>query len=441
MAGRFPEGFLWGAATASYQIEGSPLADRAGPSIWHRFSHTPGNVQEGHTGDVACDHYRRWREDIALMRELGLKAYRFSVAWPRVLPEGTGRVNEAGIMFYERLVDGLLEAGIEPMVTLYHWDLPAALQDRGGWANSEVIGWFTGYARSMFRRLGDRVRLWITLNEPWVTAHLGYATGVHAPGMRDIFAAFRAVHHQLLAHTEVVKAFKAEGKGEIGIAVNLGPQHPASSSDADREAAERWDAYLNRLFLDPLFFGKYPEPVVDRFGWALPEGWEREVEKVKESMDFVGVNYYTRSVLAHDPEDPFLSARSVRQDAPHTDMGWEVYPEGLYEILTWIRDRYWGPRIYITENGAAFPDKLENGRVEDPKRVDYLRKHFLQADQAVGDGVDLRGYMVWSLMDNFEWAFGYTKRFGLVYVDYSTQRRVVKESGRWYACIIEKGEV
>ncbi|RKY73614.1 MAG: beta-glucosidase, partial [Candidatus Latescibacterota bacterium] len=285
---RFPDGFLWGAATASYQIEGSPLADGAGPSIWHRFSHTPGNVAEGHTGDIACDHYRRWREDLALMRELGLKAYRFSVSWPRVLPEGKGRVNEKGLGFYERLVEGLGEAGIEPMVTLYHWDLPASLQDKGGWANREVVGWFSDYASLLFRRLGDRVRLWITLNEPWVTAHLGYATGVHAPGMRDIFAAFRAVHHQLLAHAEAVRALKAEGRGEIGITVNLGPQHPASPSEEDVRAAERWNSYLNRLFLDPLFLGEYPGPVLERFGWALPEGWEKDMGRIKEPGDFVG---------------------------------------------------------------------------------------------------------------------------------------------------------
>lgn len=438
---RFPDGFLWGAATASYQIEGSPLADGAGPSIWHRFSHTPGNIAEGHTGDIACDHYRRWREDLALMKELGLKAYRFSVSWPRVLLEGKGRVNEKGLGFYERLVEGLGEAGIEPMVTLYHWDLPASLQDRGGWANREVVGWFSDYASLLFRRLGDRVRLWITLNEPWVTAHLGYATGVHAPGMRDIFAAFRAVHHQLLAHAEAVRALKAEGRGEIGITVNLGPQHPASPSEEDVRAAERWDAYLNRLFLDPLFLGEYPGPVLERFGWALPEGWEKDMGRIKEPGDFVGVNYYTRAVVAHDPEDPFLRARQVRQEAPHTEMGWEVYPDGLYEILTWLRDRYGGPKMYVTENGAAFPDRLEDEGVEDEARVDYLREHFLRAGRAMEEGVDLKGYMVWSLMDNFEWTFGYTKRFGLVYVDYETQRRVVKRSGRWYSNVIASGEV
>ena len=301
---RFPEGFLWGAATASYQVEGSPLADGAGPSIWHRFSHTPGNIAEGHTGDVACDHYRRWREDISIMRDLGLKAYRFSVSWPRVLPEGVGGVNEKGLSFYERLVDGLRDAGIKPMLTLYHWDLPSALQDRGGWANRDVVRWFSEYADLLFRRLGDRVKLWITLNEPWVTAHLGYATGVHAPGMRDIFAAFRAVHHQLMAHSEAVRALRAEGGGEVGITVNLSPQQPAGRSEEDREAADRWDAYLNRLFLDPVFFGDYPGQVLGRFGWAFPDGWDGDIKGIREPVDFVGVNYYTRSVVAHDPEDP-----------------------------------------------------------------------------------------------------------------------------------------
>lgn len=441
----FPETFLWGVATASYQIEGSPLADGAGPSIWHRFSHTPGTTARGDTGDVACDHYRRWREDVALMKELGVQAYRFSIAWPRLFPEGTGRVNEAGMRFYERLVDALKEAGIEPFITLYHWDLPGALQDKGGWANRDVVGYFADYADWCFQRLGDRVRYWITLNEPWVVAHLGYLTGVHAPGMRDLYASLRAAHHLLLAHAAAVEAFRAQHwpGGHIGITLNLGPQHPASEQEEDVEAAARWDDYLNRFYLDPLFRGSYPARVLARFEEAFPELQAEEMERIQTPIDFVGVNYYTRGIVAHNPDDPFLQARGVRREgAQYTEMGWEVYPEGLYEILHWLHTEYGGPALFITENGAAFADALTpQGTVEDEERLHYLRAHFLQAHRALQEGIDLRGYFVWSLMDNFEWAHGYTKRFGIVYVDFATQRRIIKKSGYWYRQVIAQNAV
>lgn len=436
---RFPEGFLWGCATASYQIEGSPLADAAGVSIWHRFSHTPGNVERGETGDIACDHYRRWREDVALMRELGLKAYRFSVAWPRILPEGRGAVNAAGLAFYERLVDALLEAGIVPFVTLYHWDLPATLQDMGGWANRDVAGWFADYAAALFDRLGDRVRHWITLNEPWCVAHLGYIAGVHPPGMRDLWAGLRAAHHLLLAHGRAVQAFRARSVrgGQIGITVNLGPQHPASASQADRAAAERSHAYHNRLFLDPIFLGRYPELLTAWFGSAWPRVLDEDFREMATPIDFVGVNYYSRAVVAHEPGAGLLHTRTIPQPGLHTAMGWEVYPEGLYETLTWIREAYGDPLLFVTENGAAFEDRPdETGQVADDERLDYLRRHFHQAHRAIQDGVRLGGYFVWSLLDNFEWALGYSKRFGIVRVDFETQKRTIKKSGRWYAQVI-----
>lgn len=438
---RFPEGFLWGCATAAYQIEGSPLADGAGPSIWHRFSHTPGNVERGDTGDVACDHYRRWRDDVALMRELGLKAYRFSVAWPRVLPDGRGPVNEAGLAFYHRLVDALLEADIVPFITLYHWDLPGALQDLGGWANRDVAGWFADYAALLFDRLGDRVRHWITLNEPWCVAHLGYIAGVHAPGMRDLWAGLRAVHHLLLAHGRAVQAFRASNvkEGRIGITLNLAPQYPASRSEADLAAAQRADAYQNRLFLDPIFSGRYPELLVRRFNDAWPDAPQADLETIATPIDFLGINYYSRGVVAHAPGAGLLETRSVAQPGPHTAMGWEIYPEGLFELLVRIHGEYGGPTLYITENGAAFEDRLEpSGGVRDTDRLDYLRRHFLQAHRAIEAGVRLQGYFVWSLMDNFEWAHGYSKRFGIVYVDYETQRRVIKRSGYWYREVIAR---
>ena len=431
---------MWGCATAAYQIEGSPLADGAGPSIWHRFSHTPGNVHAGQTGDVACDHYRRWREDVALMRQLGLRAYRFSVAWPRVLPEGRGRVNQAGLAFYDRLVDALLEAGIVPFVTLYHWDLPGALQDLGGWANRDVVGWFAEYAGVLFERLGDRVRHWITLNEPWCVAHLGYVAGVHAPGMRDLWAGLRAVHHLLLAHAAAVRALRASraAGAQIGITLNLAPQHPATDSEADRAAADRADAYQNRLFLDPIFRRRYPEVLVRHFGPAWPAAPEEDLAAIAVPIDFLGINYYSRSVVADAPGEGLLGVRTVQGSGPRTAMGWEIYPEGLYELLVRLHREYGVRDLYITENGAAFDDRPDGaGRVDDAWRVDYLRRHFAQAHRAIQEGVGLRGYFVWSLLDNFEWAQGYSQRFGIVYVDYATQRRTVKRSGHWYRQVIE----
>ncbi len=440
---RFPEGFLWGAATASYQIEGSPLADGAGASIWHRFSHTPGTTHNGDTGDVACDHYRRWREDVSLMRELGLKSYRFSISWGRVLPEGKGAINPAGLDFYERLVDALLEANIQPMVTLYHWDLPGALQDLGGWANREIVNWFGDYAQVVASRLGDRVRLWATLNEPWVFTFIGYVFGQHAPGMKDLWAGLRAMHHCLLAHGEAVARLRTvlPSEAQVGIVLNLAPQHPASSSDEDKAAAERVHAVNNAMFLEPVVKGRYPELAQRLLAFAWPPVHSGDMERIAQPIDFVGVNYYSRGLIKH-ADGGYLQAQSVgNEGAQYTEMGWEVYPEGLYETLRWVHSEAPRVSLYVTENGAAFRDEVQDGRVHDAERLEYLRRHFAQAHRALGEGVPLKGYYVWSLMDNFEWAYGYSKRFGIVYVDYQSQERIWKDSARWYQQVIAQNGV
>ena len=433
----FPPDFLWGAATSAYQIEGSPLADGAGPSIWHRYSHNPGRIANGETGDLACDHYRRVSQDLDLMGRLGLKAYRFSIAWGRVLPEGRGPVCSAGLDFYERLVDGLLERGIQPMVTLYHWDLPAALQDRGGWLSPDSPSWFADYAALLFRTLGDRVPLWVTLNEPWVVTVLGHLTGDHAPGHQDLFEAPRVAHHLLLAHAEAVGAYRAIARGRIGIAVNLEPQYPATPADA--VAASRRDVFVNRWFLDPLFLGTYPHELESIFGSAWPDPPERELQRIRSPGDFLGVNYYSRGLVRSDPSaHPLGAARIVPEGAPLTAMDWEIYPGGLTEILLWLKNRYGDLPLYITENGAAFDDPGPvDGEVPDADRVAYLRAHLLAARDAVAQGVDLRGYFVWSLLDNFEWALGYGKRFGLYQVDPLTRNRTPKRSARFYSNVIQ----
>ncbi|HEX9161613.1 MAG TPA: GH1 family beta-glucosidase [Thermoanaerobaculia bacterium] len=435
---QFPGGFLWGAATAAYQVEGSPLADGAGPSIWHRFSHTPGRVANDENGDVACDHYHRYREDVALMRELGLNAYRFSISWSRILPEGTGRVNERGLDFYRQLVDELLAANIKPLATLYHWDLPAALDDRGGWLNRDIAGWFAEYANVMFRALDDRVAMWATLNEPWVVTDGGYLHGPLAPGHRNHFEAPIATHNLLRSHAAAVEAYRATGHNQIGIVVNLEPKYPASDSSEDRDATERADAYMNRQYLDPLFRGSYPPELSDLFGEAWPEFPERDFDQLKQPVDFIGVNYYTRGLTRNDPSTLIERAKRVRNPrAAYTETGWEVFPQGLTDILRWTHERY-GKPIYVTENGAAFydPPTPFNGAVDDPLRVEYLRLHLHAIRDAIDAGADVRGYFVWSLLDNFEWALGYSKRFGIVHVDYATQQRTPKASARFYADII-----
>ncbi|HEX6534190.1 MAG TPA: GH1 family beta-glucosidase [Gemmatimonadaceae bacterium] len=436
---RFPQGFLWGASTSAHQIEGSPRADGAGASIWDRFSHTPGRTANGETADVATDHYHRYAEDVRLMREIGLGAYRFSIAWGRILPAGTGRVNPAGIAFYDRLLDLLLEHGIAPMVTLYHWDLPAALDDRGGWLNRDAADWFADYARAAFRAFGDRVPMWATLNEPWVVMDGGYLHGSLAPGHRSPYEAPLVTHNLLRAHGAAVRAYRAEGRERIGLVVNLEPKYAASDHADDVAAAARADAYMNRQYLDPVYLGRYPDELREIFGDAWPDHPAPDWELIQEPFDFLGINYYTRAVVRHDPAAWPLRAASVPQRGhAHTEMGWEVYPPALTRVLTWVKERYGDRPMYITENGAAFydPPRAIDDRVDDPLRGWYLREHLLAAHDAIRQGVDLRGYFAWSLLDNFEWSQGYARRFGLVHVDFETLARTIKASGRMYGEVV-----
>jgi beta-glucosidase len=438
-AGGFPDGFLWGASTSAYQVEGSPLADGAGASIWQRFCRTPGHVADGDTGDVACDHYHRYREDVALMRDLGLTAYRFSIAWGRVLPAGRGAVNAAGLGFYDRLVDELLGAGIEPLVTLYHWDLPAVLDEQGGWLNPDIAHWFSEFAATVFRRLDGRVKKWVTINEPWVVSDGGYLRGALAPGHRTRIEAPIVTHNLLRAHGAAVQTYRAIGKHEIGLVVNLEPKYPASSSAADQAATAHADAYMNRQYLDPALLGSYPAEMRAMFGEAWPDWPAADFTLIRQPLDFIGVNYYTRSVARADETAWPVRAAAVRQpNALYTETSWEVFPQGMIDTLLWVRNRYGNLPVYITENGAAFPDpaSVADGRLEDPLRVEYLRSHLAAVREAIVLGADIRGYCVWSLFDNFEWALGYSKRFGIVHVDYATQRRTPKASAEFYRQVI-----
>jgi len=440
MSQSFPSGFLWGCATSAYQIEGSPLADGAGASIWQRFGQTPGRIANGDTGDIACDHYRRMREDVALMRDLGLTAYRFSISWSRVMPEGRGRVNAAGLGFYERLVDELLAAGITPMATLYHWDLPVALDNLGGWLNPDVAEWFGDYARTVYRALDDRVKLWATLNEPWVVADGGYMHGVLAPGHRNANEAAIAAHHLMRAHARGVQVYRAEGKHQIGLVVNIEPKHVApGASEADRHAARLADAYMNRQYLDPALLGRYPEELREVFGPAWPDWSAQEVEALKVPIDFLGLNYYTRSVVKADAAAWPVPASAQRQPGGiYTETGWELHPQSLSDTLVWMHERYGQLPLYVTENGAAFydPPSAVNGRVDDPLRVHYLQTHIQAVRDAMRRGADVRGYCAWSLFDNLEWALGFSKRFGLVHVDFADQKRTPKASAHYYASLI-----
>ncbi|MDR3566548.1 MAG: GH1 family beta-glucosidase [Syntrophobacteraceae bacterium] len=436
---QFPDTFLWGCATAAYQIEGSPLAQGAGRSFWHRFSHTPGMTRNGDTGDIACDHYRRMEQDVALMADLGLNAYRFSISWARVLPGGEGGVNQLGLDFYDRLVDALLKRSITPMVTLYHWDLPEALDNRGGWLNPRVADWFAEYSRVCFRRLDDRVGLWVTLNEPWVVTDGGYLHGTLAPGHRNLFETPVASHNLLRSHSRAVQVYREVGRHRIGIVVNIEPKHPATDSAEDLAATERADGYMNRQYLEPVIHGRYPKALQEVFGEAWPEWPQKDLEEIRRPIDFIGLNYYTREVVRHDPARYPVKASAVRQpNATYTETGWEVYPPALTDSLAWLKENYGNLPIYITENGAAFydPPTVEGERLEDPLRQSYLKKHIKAAHDALDAGVDLRGYFVWSLLDNLEWSQGYSKRFGLIHVDFSTQKRTRKGSADLYQQII-----
>ena len=453
----FPPGFLFGAATSAYQIEGSPAADGKGPSIWDRFTRRPGRVVGGQTGDVAADAYRHFQTDVDILRQLGLNAYRFSVAWPRVLPEGRGAVNARGLDTYDRLVDALLAAEVTPFVTLFHWDLPDALQRTiGGFAARDCAALFADYAEVVAGRLGDRVRHWITLNEPWVFATLGHLRGLHAPGRHNPWAFLRVVHHQLLAHALAAPRLRAHGgEARVGLALNLSPVYPLGDSAADRAAAVLGDAGLNRLFLDPLFRGHYPTDLWPRLRPFHPPMRPGDLAGLAGAVDFLGVNYYSRVRVRHAAHVPFLRLwphglplaghaaplnPSPAADAPERSaLGWEVYPAGLFELLWRLKSDYGNPPVYVTENGAAFADPPPvEGRVPDEARRRYLAQHLDVLAAALRAGVDARGYFVWSLIDNFEWTYGYDKRFGLVYVDYATQQRTIKDSGHWYGAFVRQ---
>ncbi len=442
----FPDGFVWGAATSAYQIEGAWDEDGKGESVWDRFCRRPYVIRNGDTGKVACDFYHRMPDDVALMRRLGLPSYSFSVAWPRVMPQGRGAVNEKGLEFYDRLVDALLAAGIEPKVTLNHWNFPQALEDAGGWPCRDSVGWFADYAQVVFDRLGDRVRLWVTHNEPWVVSMLGYGYGTHAPGICDFSKAYQAAHHLLLSHGEVVQLFRQNGyEGEIGIVLNLPHYLPASTSAADEEACRRADMGTTKLFLEPVFNGVYPEALWDWIGPHRPKVLDGDLGKIQRGIDFLGVNYYHTFAVACQLDGSLLRTKLVPYSAPGwglTEMGWGINPDGLKHILLRLRDDYGNPRVLVTENGCALPDRTGPDEfVDDWMRINFLRAHLRVAHQAMTDGVNLGGYYVWSLMDNFEWAEGYGPRFGLVRVNYVTQKRTPKRSAHWYAEVIAQNGI
>ena len=431
---RFPDSFVWGSATAAYQIEGAVREDGRGPSIWDTFSHTPGNVLNGDTGDVACDHYHRWRDDIALMLELNLGGYRFSIAWPRVIPDGDGEINQAGLDWYSDLVDGLLAAGIEPFPTLYHWDLPQALQDKGGWRSRATVDAFERYAEAVITRLGDRVRTWWTINEPWVVAVNGHENGQHAPGHTDPHETLDVAHHLLLAHGRAVRLVRADPERRVGIALDQTSYHPRSAHPEDVAAAAYEDAKRIRWFLDPLTGRGYPREVIDEIGWDASVVLPGDLEVIAQPIDTVGVNFYCRLIaMAEHLSDADRPQPLIEFEGRPTEMGWEVSPNALYEVVERLHSEYGFSSIFITENGASYTVPPVDGHVHDEDRRHYLELHLAQVSRAIGDGLPVDGYFVWSLLDNFEWAFGYSQRFGIVHVDYDDQTRIVKDSGRWFA--------
>lgn len=448
----FPDGFVWGAATASYQIEGAVREDGRGPSIWDTFSRTPGKVFAGHTGDVACDHYHRYVDDVAMMADLGLASYRFSIAWPRVQPDGTGPVNVKGLDFYDRLTDELLGKGIDPVVTLYHWDLPQSLEDLGGWTNRLTAEAFAEYARIAYARLGDRVRTWTTLNEPWCSAYLGYSSGRHAPGRQEPATSFAAVHHLLLGHGLAARALRSAGAPSVSITLNpsvVAPVDPESA--ADREAARIIDGLSNRMFFDPLLKGHYPADMLAHMARFTDLSYiqDGDLATINAPIDVLGINFYTPAYVSAKPGTPAAPDQPGSEgiafrdpNGPVTDMNWLIEPSGLTRLLRRIHDDYPGTAMMITENGAAYPEGPDRGgAVHDTRRIEYLDAHLRACHDALAAGVDLRGYFVWSLMDNFEWAEGYAKRFGIVHVDYATQQRVLKDSAKWYREVIRRNGI
>lgn len=441
----FPEGFVWGSATSAYQIEGAWNEDGKGESIWDRFIHQQGAIEDGSTGDVAVDHYHRFQEDVEIMKEMGLKAYRFSISWPRIFPDGMGKPNPKGLQFYKNLTEALVSANITPVVTLYHWDLPQALQDQGGWLNRVLVEHFESYARTMFKELGDMVPIWLTHNEPNVVAYMGHASGEHAPGIRDLETAIQVSHNLLLSHGMATQAYKQMGlEGKIGIALGLSPIQPNSQSQEDVLAAQMQDEFKNKWFLDPILRGAYPDKLLSffqsRYGAPHIEGGDLEL--INTPIDLLGVNNYDRNIVAAD-ETTTLGIRRVKaKDAEYTARGREIYPEGLYDLLIRIKQDYGNIPIYITENGAAFNDKLTaDGKVHDERRIRFLREYLKKAWQAIDANVNLQGYFVWSQMDNFGWTYGYSKRYGLIHVDQQSLARTWKDSAFFYQNVIKNNSL
>ncbi|HUX82111.1 MAG TPA: GH1 family beta-glucosidase [Halothiobacillus sp.] len=424
----FPPDFVWGVATSSFQVEGAAREDGKGPSIWDEFCRIPNAIADHSNGDVACDHYHRWAEDLDLIVGLGVDAYRFSVSWPRIRPAGAGTWNEKGMAFYDRLVDGLMARGIKPYLTLNHWDLPAALQDKGGWANRDTVHRFVEYACHVAMRMGDRIEAITTHNEPWVMAKLGNETGEFAPGIKNRAIAVQVSHNLLLSHGLALQALRAQGcSSKLGIVLNQSPVVPATDTPSDRAYAKLRDGRLVRWFMDPLFNKGYPSDVLDFLGKDAPAVREGDLRDIATPVDFLGVNYYSRNVVsASGPWDANSGG------LPLTDMGWEIYPEGLTDLLLRLNRDYPLPPIYVTENGAAFRDVITNGHIHDAQRINYIARHISAIGEAMRQGVHIQGYMVWSLLDNFEWASGYQKRFGIIHVDYETQQRTLKDSALWY---------
>jgi len=431
----FPEGFTWGSATSSYQIEGAPHLDGKGESIWDKFSREPGRIKDGSTGDVACDHIRLYKQDVALMAELGLDAYRFSIAWTRVHPTGRGPVNNAGLDFYDKLVDELLAAGIQPLPTMYHWDLPQGLEDRGGWQNRDTAKYFGDYAESLLNRLGDRVKTWTTLNEPFVSANHGYVTGEHAPGITSQAGGFAAAHHLMLAHGlagERVRGITPDSR--LAIVLNFTPTEPANDEAETHVATRRVDDLENRWYIDPLAGRGYPQETADELGWQGEEIHDGDLDLISAPIDLLGVNFYTRQIVGAD--GPLIVPDAV----PQNTMGWELHPASLGRLLRWLNDEYDFPSLMISENGCPMPDdKRENGQIIDDDRRAYVRDHLIEVHRAIADGVPVEGYLVWSLFDNFEWAWGYGPTFGIVEVDYETLERRPKKSADWYRDAIRAG--
>ncbi len=422
----FPDDFVFGAATSAYQIEGHSFGG-AGPTLWDSFAAKPDKVVNGETGAIACDHYHRFPQDLALLQ--GFDAYRFSTSWARVLPEGKGQINQQGLDFYDRLVDTTLANGLSPFLTLYHWDMPAALDDLGGWTHPDVAHWFGDFCDIVLDRIGDRVASVATINEPWCVTYLSYFLGYHAPGLQDISATAQSVHNVLKAHGEAMLRLRSRGQKNLGIVLNFEAVTPASQSEADHKATQRYDAIMNRLFAQPVFSGTYPQPVLAEFEPHLPANWQDDMTMISAELDWLGVNYYTSKTVADEPALPWPHLGFLGSDRPKTQMGWEIHPEGLFDILHWLEQEFTGKTpLFITENGMALADEIENQAVHDPARISFIQTHLQQVQKAIHFGVNVKGYFYWSLLDNFEWAFGYEKRFGLVHVDFETQKRTPKSS-------------